>query len=296
MIAPAEVDGGGCGYGATMTNTRRQAQQAGRSETARKVVLLGWAAKGIVYVTLAYLVLQMAFGSAPQDASTRGALRWIADTAPGRIALVVLGIGLLAFAVGRILEVTTLAGPQISGKDKATAAVLALLYTSLALTAFSIVGLAGSSSGSGSGNSEQQGSAFLLGLPGGRYLVGALGLVVIAFGAHQVLKGVSHAFLGTLRTASMSSTMRTATTRLGTAAYVTKGAIIALLGWFFLQSAVTYDPQEARGLDAALQEIAEQTWGQVVLTLIAVGLLAYGAFAFIESRYRRVWSSASGTT
>ena len=277
-----------------MSQVTQGAKSAGRSDTARKVVLFGWAAKGVVYVALAFLVLQMAFGSASQDASTTGALRLIAQSAPGKVVMVVLGVGLIAFAVGRVLEVTTLAGPQIDGKDKATAAVLAVIYTSLALTAFGIVGLAGSSSGGG-GGSEQQGSAFLLGLPGGRWIVGLVGLAVIAFGAKQVHKGVQQKFLGTLRTGEMSSSMRSAVEKLGTAAYVTKGAILVLLGWFFLQSAVTYDPSEAKGLDAALQEIAGQTWGQVVLTLVAVGLLAYGVFAFVESRYRRVGSSASGT-
>jgi len=278
-----------------MSDVAREAQRAGRSSTARTVVLLGWAAKGVVYLTLAYLVLQLAFGSAPEDASTTGALQYIAESAPGSVALVVLGIGLLAFAVGRVLEVTTLAGSQIDTKDRVAAVVLAAFYVSLAVTAFTIVGLAGSRSSSGGGGSQEQGSAFLLGLPAGRYLVGAVGLAVIAFGAYQAYEGLQHTFLGTLRTGAMSPALRSATTPLGTVAYVTKGAIIALLGWFFLQSAVTYDPDQARGLDAALQEVAQQAWGQAVLVLVAVGLLAYGAFAFLESRYRRIGSSASGT-
>ena len=70
-----------------MSQVTRGAESAGRSETARKVVLLGWAAKGVVYVALAYLVLQMAFGQASQDASTTGALRLIAQEAPGKIVL-----------------------------------------------------------------------------------------------------------------------------------------------------------------------------------------------------------------
>lgn len=275
-----------------MTNA---AQQAGRSETARKVVLFGWAAKGVVYLALAYLVLQTAFGSSTEQASTTGALQKIASTAPGGIAIVVLGIGLLAFAVGRILEVTTLAGPDIDAKEKVVAVVLALVYASLALTAFSLVGLAGSSSGSGGGGSEQQGSAFLLGLPGGRYLVGILGLAVIAFGAYEAYKGVQEKFLPTLRTGEMSSGMRSATHTLGTAAYVTKGAILALLGYFFVQSALTYDPSQAKGLDAALAEVAQQPWGRIVLVLVALGLGAYALFTFIEVRYRRVGSSATGT-
>jgi hypothetical protein len=268
-------------------------KQAGRSETARKVVLVGWAAKGVVYLTLAYLVLQMAFGSSSEEASTTGALQFIASKTPGKIALVVLGLGLLAYAVGRILEVTTLAGPTIEAKDKVEAGVLAFIYTSLAITAFGVVGIGGG--GSGGGGKEQQGSAFLLGLPGGRWIVGLLGLAVIGFGAYQAYKGIQQKFLPTLRTGEMSSGLRAATTKIGTAAYVTKGLILALLGYFFINSAIQYDPDEAKGLDAALQEVAQESWGTIVLTLVAIGLLAYAAFAFLESRYRRVGSSAAGT-
>lgn len=280
-----------------MTNA---AQQAGSSDTARKIVLVGWAAAGVVYLALAYIVLRTAFGSAPQQASTTGALQYIAQRPSGKIALLVLGTGLLAYAVGRILEVTTLARPGVGAKDKVAGVVLALFYAALALTAFSIAGLAGSSSGSSGGSggssSQQQGSALLLGLPGGRILVGLIGLGVIAFGIYEAYRGVKEDFLGTLRMGEMSAGMRSATHKLGTAAYVTKGAVYALLGYFLLQSALTYDPDNARGLDAALQEVAQQPWGQVVLALVALGLAAYALFCFIESRYRRVGSSATGNS
>lgn len=275
---------------------RQSARTAARSETARKAVLLGWAAKGVVYLALAWIVLQSAFGAAPQQSSTTGALQLIAQSAPGRIALVVLGVGLLAFALGRILETTVLAEPQIGAGDRAQAVVLALVYTSLAVTAFSIVGLAGGSGGGSGGGSEQQGSAFLLGLPGGRWLVGLLGLLVVAFGLYEVYLGVKQKFRGTLRSADMSPAMRSASTKIGIAAYVTKGLIFVLLGYFFLQSALSYDPSEAKGLDAALREVSQAAYGQVLLSLVALGLLAYGLFAFIEARYRRIGSSASGTT
>jgi uncharacterized membrane protein len=274
-----------------MTDASRTARQAGSSETARKVVLLGWAAKGVVYVMLAYLVLQLAFGSAAEEASTTGALKAIAATSPGKIAIIVLGIGLLMFAIGRVLEVTTLAGPSIDGKDKVKAGVLAFVYTSLALTAFGIVTQAGSSSG---GSSEQKGSAFLLGLPAGRWIVGLVGLAIIGYGAVEAYKGVKQEFLGTLRTGEMSSGIRSAAPKIGTAAYVTKGFIFVLLGYFFVQSAIAFNPNEAKGLDAALGEIAQQSWGTIVLCLVALGFLAYGAFAFLESRYRKVGSSATG--
>lgn len=191
-----------------MTSGSKDARHGTRSGTARNVVLVGWAAKGVVYLALAFLVLQMAFGSAPQHATTTGALHYIARTAPGSIALIVLGIG-LAYALGRIPEVTTLARPQIDGKDKALATLLALLYTALAVTAFTIVGLVGSSGSSArTGGTQEQGSAIILGLPGGEIIVGVIGAVAIAVGVLQAYKGIQKRFLGTLRTGEMSTRVR----------------------------------------------------------------------------------------
>lgn len=288
-----------------MTGTvRRQAGAAGDSPAARKVVLAGWAAKGVVYVALAWLVLQLAMRSASENATTTGAIDLIADAPGGKALLIVLGLGLLAYAVGRILEVTTLATAEIETSDRAQAVVMALVYAALAVSAFATAGLAGTSGSSGSsgsggsggaGPSSEQGSAFLLDLPGGRFLVGAAGLAAIALGVYVAWSGVQERFLPTLRTGAMSPSTRTWTTRIGTVAYVTKGLIFGLLGWFFLQSAITYDASQAAGLDEALRRVAEASWGKALLVAVAIGLLAYGVFAFVESRYRRVGSAAGGT-
>ena len=258
-------------------------------------MLVGWAAKGVVYVALAWLVLQLAFGQPPAEASSQGALTWIARTAPGVVAIALLGVGLLAFALGRVLEVTTLATPQIDAKDKVQAVALAVVYVALASTAFTILGVAGAGGGGGGAGREQQGAAFLLGLPGGRVIVGVLALAVLAYGAYSVYEGVQQRFLGTLRTGEMSPGVRVATTRIGTAAYVTRGLVLVLLSWFLLQAALTYDSAQARGLDGALREVAEAPWGPALLAAVALGLLCYGAFCLLESRYRRIGSSATGT-
>ncbi len=276
---------------------RRSAEDAAGSETARRFVLAGWAAKGVVYVALAWLVLQLARGTGSAEADTTGALQLVDAAAGGSLAMYVLAAGLLAYAIGRILEVTTLATSDMDTKDKAQAVVVALIYLALAVTAFTLATKAGGAGGSGGGGSgEQEGTAVLLDLPAGRVLVGLLGLGGLALGAYSAYKGVTQAFLPTLRTGEMSPAMRTWATRLGVAAYVTRGVIFALLGWFLLQAAITYDANEAVGLDGALRRVADATWGRALLYAIAIGLLAYGLFCWVEARYRRVGVSAGGTT
>lgn len=259
-----------------------------------RAVLVGWAAKGVVYVALAWMVLQMAVGTAPQQATATGALQYIAGTAPGKLAMVLLGLGLLAYALGRILEVTVLAQPSVEASDKVIGVVLAVVYAGLAVTAFSIVGLAGGRSGGAS--SQQQGTAYLFGLPGGRWIVGLVGLAVAALGLHTIYKGVDKKFLGTLRTGEMSAKVHTWVVRIGAAAYAAKGVIFLLFAWFLVQAAITYNAdQAANGLDDALRRVADAPWGTALLVAIAVGLFSYGLFCGFEARYRRVGVSATGT-
>jgi Domain of Unknown Function (DUF1206) len=53
-------------------------------------------------------------------------------------------------------------------------------------------------------------------------------------------------------------------------------------------SAVRYDPEKARGLDAALRALAQQAYGPWLLLLTAIGFAAYGLFSIAEAKYREV--------
>jgi len=56
----------------------------------------------------------------------------------------------------------------------------------------------------------------------------------------------------------------------------------------FVVAGATYDSQKARGLDAALEALRGQAYGAVLLTLVAVGIAAFGVFCFLQSKYRKV--------
>lgn len=276
------------------TRAAQGAERAAGGGVARTLVLVGWAAKGVVYLALAWLVLQLAGGGASQETSTTGALALVEERSGSSLVLVVLGLGLLLYAGGRVLEVTTLASGDIDAKDRVEAAVMAVVYLALALSAFAVAGRSGGGGGGG-GQQEQQGAAVLLDLPLGRLLVGVLGLGGMALGAYTAWKGVGKDFLPTLRTGAMSPTVRTWSVRIGVAAYVTKGVIFALVGFFLLRAAVTYDANRAVGLDGALHQVAEAAWGKAVLAAVSIGLLAYGLFCGLQARYRQVGASAGGT-
>lgn len=53
-----------------------------------------------------------------------------------------------------------------------------------------------------------------------------------------------------------------------------------LLGW----AAITFDPSRARGLDGALRASLSAPGGQVLLTLVAAGIVAFAVFCFARAR------------
>ena len=85
----------------------------------------------------------------------------------------------------------------------------------------------------------------------------------------------------------MSPLARQGATRLGQIGYIAKGVVVAAVGALLTYATVTFDPQ-MQGLDGALQTILAQPSGKLLLTLFALGFVAFGLFAMLQSRYRRM--------
>ncbi len=70
--------------------------------------------------------------------------------------------------------------------------------------------------------------------------------------------------------------------------HLARMVIFALMGYFLIKAAIDYNPDEAVGLDGALAKLANSAGGPLVLGAVAVGLLGFGLYSFMDARYRRV--------
>ena len=91
-----------------------------------------------------------------------------------------------------------------------------------------------------------------------------------------------------LRMERMRKSERRLYTGLGVFGHVARAVVVVLVGVFLARAAWEHDPGEARGLDGALPELADQQYGSYLLGVVAFGLLAYSLFCFVEARYRDV--------
>jgi hypothetical protein len=265
------------------------AQQAGNSDSLEHLARVGLIAYGVVHVLVAWLALQLAWGGGGQSADQSGAMATLAQSSFGKPLLWIVAIGLIALAVWQAAEVLRWRhGWSASGKTRSKALkksgkaiVKAVVYAALAVLAIRFA----TGGGQSSSQQQQQTTAGVFGWPAGRWLVGAAGLVLIGVGAYHVYKGVTQRFLKEIDLAEAPPTATRLVTRLGQAGFPGKGIALAVVGGLLVYAAITFDPSKAQGLDGALRTILEAPFGRILLTLVALGIAAFGAFCFVRARY-----------
>ena len=121
--------------------------------------------------------------------------------------------------------------------------------------------------------------------PAGQWLVGLIGLAVIAYGANLVRRGLTEKFKEHLDAEGKSGETGTGTSASARSATSAKGIAIAIVGGLFIYAAIAHEPQKSGGLDAALRTVLEQPFGPFLLGAIAIGIGCYGLFCFARARH-----------
>jgi hypothetical protein len=55
-----------------------------------------------------------------------------------------------------------------------------------------------------------------------------------------------------------------------------------------MKAAIDFDPEKAVSVDGALAALARPSYGPALLGIVAVGMVAFGAYSVADARYRRV--------
>lgn len=252
----------------------------------------GYAAKGVVYVIIGVLALQLVLGAGGEVTGPEGALGALGQQPFGRALLAIMAVGLLSYALWRFVQ--ALLDPERNGHDakgllqRVGFVVSGFTYGALGvLAARMVLGQSSGQAGQGS-QGPQDWTAKLLAQPFGIWVVALLGLVVIGVGIYQFYYGVSSRFQDELKLPAMSQAERTWAVRSGQLGYAARGVVYAIIGGFLIQAALRFDPQQAGGIDKALAELAQQPYGPWLLGIVALGVLGYGIYAFVQARYRRI--------
>lgn len=270
-----------------MPDAHDAAAEARRNPALRALARTGFVAVGIVHILIGSIALILALGGRAESDQS-GALGAIASAPLGVFGLWAIAVTLWALALWMIAD-GLLTDTHGEGKDRAQGWSRRLTSWGRA-AAYAAVGVGAASAALGarkdSDESAQNASRDLLHVPGGPIVLGAVGVIVAAVGVGFIVNAVTRGF--TKRMEIPGGATGRAVTALGVVGYVAEGVALGLVGVLLVVAAVTVDPERAGGTDAALKALLETPVGPWAVGAIGIGLIAYGLFNGLRSRYDRV--------
>jgi hypothetical protein len=268
------------------TQARATAGRAARSRPLHRLARAGFLGYGLMHVLMGWLAVQITFGRSSTEGDQYGAFGLLNRNAVGRAVLVAVMVGLAAMAIWQAFA-AAIGHRDREGMRRAVERVVSgcrtVVYGYLAWLAGKVV-FGGASSSAGR---QERTTAGALGSAGGRALVIVAGLVVLGVGVGLAVYGVTRKFEENLQVGQMTPAVRRLMRWLGVCGYAAKGLAYGIVGGLLVTAAVTFDPQHARGLDAALRTLAGQPYGWLMLGLVALGFFAFGLYCAGQARYRQ---------
>ncbi|GGI03960.1 DUF1206 domain-containing protein [Egicoccus halophilus] len=263
------------------------ATAAGGRRSVDRLARAGFTAKGVLYAVLGVLAVRLAAGSAPEEVDQQGAITLVARQPFGRALVTVLALGLSGYALFRAWQSVRGASARVSSLPgwlaRLTFAARAALYGTLAVLAW----WEASGQGHGAEGAEESLTALALARPGGRLAVAAVGFGVLVVGVVQLREAWSAAFRDHVDVQALAGRTRRRLEFVGRVGYAARGVVFLLAGGFVGLAAWRHDPEAGVGLDNTLQQVVEAPYGRLLLPLLGVGLVVFGAFCLVEARYLR---------
>ena len=273
-------------------SARRRLDVRGRRSPLDVLARLGHGAHGVVYMLVGALAARVAFLhqgkiAGPREAVSQGPAL-LANGALATALIAVIALGLLAYAAWRLGQAWF--DPEGDASKKHGT----LLRVAHALTGVAYLGFAAWTAklaigrGGSTGQQAPEWTARALAAPFGVFVVVAAGLIIIGLGVVAANKARRATFLKELDIASLKANQGKLVEGLGRAGYAARALVFGIIGAFLVVAAMQHDASQARGLGGALQALAAQPWGQLLLAATALGLVAFGAFEIARAITRRI--------
>lgn len=270
-------------------------------ETAEEVVRHPWTirfakfgfyAKGFLFFIIGLLAILVAIGDRNGKLTdTTGALAAIAQAPFGKFLLVVFIIGSSSHAIWNILrgiaDVDQAGGKWQGIVKRIFYAGTGIFYFLLAWSAWHLLKMANVTDANG--QITRTFTSFLFALPLGFILVFLIGLGIFIAGLHQGYFGLWRRFEEYYFLDKLEGANYLVFEVLSVLSFLARAVIFALIGYFFVWAAIDYNPNEAVGMDGALQTLSQSYFGKGLLFFTAAGLVSQGFLALYEAKYRRIY-------
>ena len=253
-----------------------------------RLARLGYASIGIVYLIVGGLAIAAARGKGGGTGGHHEAAAFILDKPFGKPVLIVIIAGLAGYALWRFIAAFT--DSDYRGHDAKGLAIRAgsFLRGCVHLVfAYEILRLLMHRGGESDDAKARHWTARLIDEPFGQTLIAIAGFSIIAYSAYQLYAAFEAKLGKRLHLGEIDGRVRRKVETISRFGLAARGVVFFVIGGSLVTAALRHNPGAARGISGALRQIAEPMNGWL-LVLVGAGLMAYGVFALVNARYRRI--------
>eukprot|EP00029_Vermamoeba_vermiformis_P007021 TRINITY_DN2910_c0_g1_i1.p1 TRINITY_DN2910_c0_g1~~TRINITY_DN2910_c0_g1_i1.p1 ORF type:complete len:290 (+),score=16.63 TRINITY_DN2910_c0_g1_i1:80-949(+) len=245
---------------------------------------IGFVFRGIIYFVIGVIALA-GISTARKTEGVVGAIELLATSTFGTTMLIILTIGLFAYAIWRLFE--GLAGLQIRSEAKLITKIVFRFPPVISALIYMFYGVAVilTLSDPQDENSTSWSAQFAA-TEFGRVVLGIAGVVFIILSGYQIYYGGTNRFKQDLNYSRMSRSTRRFIFTIGRIGIIGRG-IVFLLFAVLLFRVIASDSTEELGIGGALGQLQSYTWGQVILVLVCVPLCIFGIFSVFQAKWKK---------
>jgi hypothetical protein len=251
----------------------------------RSLAIYGSISTGLCYTGVGTIAMLSFLKVRKGGADESSMLAILNDVMIGKILLWIIMVGTASYMVWRIFEAVT--DPYGYGKDLvglgkrigialSTVADLLIVYAAIKV----LLGL-GNIQQSGEPHDEREFVSKLLAESWGSSAVTAMGVVVLAAAAVQLVYGVKRGYKERMDIDHFSRIGKGIIHFLALVGYCSRGIIVGITGFFLLKAAFAGKSEYVVNTDKAFDFIGDEL-GYVYFILVALGTVCYGIFMVIH--------------
>ena len=245
----------------------------------KKLAVLGYTSKGVVYALTGLLALFSALNIGGQKAGKLAVIDYLENKPLGNILIFTLGIGLICYSIWRIFE--SLKDPEKIGND--TRGIIKRIGFLISGCVYGIIGLMSITDALNLISLFKSSNSTTNSL--------LTGVVLLGKEIYQFAKVYKGDFLHRFDIQSIPAmAKRKYIQRIGYAGLFSRGLVTTIISYFFLTAGLTLNgasSNNVKGTAEAFSFIQEQSFGQWLLGAVAIGMVSYGLFMFSTAAYRK---------
>ncbi|HEY9769118.1 MAG TPA: DUF1206 domain-containing protein [Coleofasciculaceae cyanobacterium] len=252
----------------------------------RRYILIGYAAKGTIYLLIGILAVQAAVTPSHQASGTYLTLTFLTHQPLGKMLACLLAIALIGYVLRRLLQFLLISGhssSNFSGIFQRLGYLMsALSYAGVAYSALNIVFELGEHDDTIEDLVNQLFDRAL-----GEWLILLGGIAVTTIGLIYVCGAYTGGYISEFEKSDIHHRLEKWTIGIGKLGVTARGVAFVLTGIFLIQAAISGNSELAGGLQNALRLLATSPLGWFWLGSIGVGFICYGLYMFVAAIYRR---------